>query len=164
MLIFSFMCLIIVSFWPPFIPCAVFDNCFILSHFLLRVMFDYCFILSHFCYHVLCLIVVSFCLIFVCHVFISFDLRLQYLPCVRGTRAKTLLPLENGPECSFVSLSCILNFLFTSVWIVRKIDRKSKEINTWSIAGKLKLVSVQNRPLMVTWDGHDQTSSSNAGN
>jgi hypothetical protein len=56
---------------------------------------------------------------------------IQYLPCVRGTRAKTLLPLENGPECSFVSLSCILNFLFTSVWIVRKIDHKSKEINTW---------------------------------
>ena len=79
MLIFSFMCLIIVSFWPPFIPCAVFDNCFILSHFLLRVMFDYCFILSHFCYHVLCLIVVSFCLIFVCHVFISFDLRSIFL-------------------------------------------------------------------------------------
>jgi hypothetical protein len=29
---------------------------------------------------------------------------------------------------------------------------KQQILNTWSIAGKLKLVSVQNRPLMVTWD------------
>jgi hypothetical protein len=28
---------------------------------------------------------------------------------------------------------------------------KQQILNTWSIAGKLKLVSVQNRPLMVTW-------------
>lgn len=39
----------------------------------------------------------------------------QYLPCVNGTLANTLLPFENGPECSFVSRSCIRNFLFMSV-------------------------------------------------